>query len=104
MLGSTVRRSQWHASKVFGRNAQHRRPRFVTVGKRLWGAGAITSCEDEQTAHAAFDEEWMYATFEQAVAAFKAWDGEGEPEGWIRHTPSNRRRPDGDPSQETVRR
>lgn len=104
MLGSKVRRDQWIASKWVGRDARHRRPRFITVGRRLWGAGAITSCEDELTAHAAFDEEWMFKTVEQAVEAFHKWDGDGEPEGWIRHTPSNRRRPDGDPSKETVRR
>ena len=31
------------------------------------------------------------------------WDGTGEPEGWMRHPSSGRRRPGGDPAQEHVR-
>lgn len=38
-----------------------------------------------------------------ALRALHCWDGSGDPEGWYRHKPSNRRRPDGDPSREEVR-
>lgn len=38
---------------------------------------------------------WLVAWF---------WDCQGEPpDGWVRHTPSNRRRPEGDPSREIIR-
>jgi hypothetical protein len=37
-----------------------------------------------------------------AVNAARRWDGEGEPEGWVRHPVSGRRRPGGDPGQEYV--
>jgi hypothetical protein len=37
-----------------------------------------------------------------ALDALQGWSGEGEPEGWYRHKPSNRRRPDGDPTKEYV--
>lgn len=39
-----------------------------------------------------------------AYVALHRWDGTGEPEGWYRHRPSNRRRPGGDPEQEYVMR
>lgn len=35
------------------------------------------------------------------MAAMQAWDG-SEPEGWIRHLASGRRRPGGDPAQEYI--
>ncbi|MGF6607040.1 hypothetical protein OKW45_001940 [Paraburkholderia sp. WSM4175] len=35
-----------------------------------------------------------------ATAALTAWDGHGEPSGWLRHPQSGRRRADGDPSRE----
>jgi hypothetical protein len=40
----------------------------------------------------------------QAVLAFVQWEGqEGtEPEGWMRHVQSGRRRPGGDPTQEYI--
>jgi hypothetical protein len=34
---------------------------------------------------------WCYSTYEAARRALQAWDGEGEPEGWIRHPGSGRR-------------
>lgn len=37
-----------------------------------------------------------------AAVALGLWDGRGDPEGWVRHKPSNRRRPDGDPAREHV--
>lgn len=35
---------------------------------------------------------WCYATPIEALLALTAWDGVGEPNGWIRHMPSMRRR------------
>jgi hypothetical protein len=34
---------------------------------------------------------WCYEKYVQAVIALSAWDGTGEPEGWIRHPDSGRR-------------
>lgn len=51
-----------------------------------------------------FDDGWCYQA-PQSEAAWRAalgWNGEGEPEGWYRHNTSGRRRPNGDPRQETV--
>lgn len=49
---------------------------------------------------------YSYADLGDALIAFMRWDTEhrlaGEPEGWIRHQPSNRRRVGGDPDQEYV--
>jgi hypothetical protein len=33
-----------------------------------------------------YDNQWMYPTFEDAAAAFNAWDGECEPQGWTAFT------------------
>lgn len=51
-------------------------------------------------------ERYSYQTPEAAVFAMLDWranEWEGEPEGWHRHQPTNRRRTNGDPAQETVR-
>lgn len=53
------------------------------------------------------DEYGWYEAYEyddpgKAAASFEAWEGNGEPDGWIRAVPSMRRRPDGDPSKEHV--
>lgn len=45
--------------------------------------------------HIGYEERWCYHEYEEAVKALEAWDGEGEPEGWHRHLPSNRRRHNG---------
>lgn len=37
------------------------------------------------------DEHWCYDTSAQAEAALEAWNGYGEPTGWIRHPGSGRR-------------
>jgi hypothetical protein len=51
------------------------------------------------------DERWTYAPghFLAAVAGMILWEPNFEPTGWIRHRPSDRRRPDGDPSREYIR-
>ncbi len=50
-----------------------------------------------------YSEAYTYATETEAVLAFCLWDGEGEPDGWICHRPSNRRRENGDPATEEIR-
>lgn len=49
-----------------------------------------------------YDDRWCYVDVEAALAAAKAWDGTGEPEGWHRHPTTGRRRPEGDPAKEYV--
>lgn len=39
-----------------------------------------------------FDSVYDYDKWDYAMSVFETWDGEDEPEGWIRHKPSNRRR------------
>lgn len=49
----------------------------------------------------------QFYCFHSSIAAFQAiaeWNGEGDPEGWVRHVPSNRRRPDGDPEDEYIQK
>lgn len=51
-----------------------------------------------------YSDAWEYHDAASAIAAAKAWDAirELEPEGWHRHIPSNRRRPNGDPDAEYI--
>lgn len=53
--------------------------------------------------HFASDEDKWTHTFDQALAAYEAWDGKDEPTGWTRHNGTGRRRYDGDPATEKVR-
>lgn len=39
-----------------------------------------------------FDEEYMFERYERAERAAEEWISDGEPVGWVRHKPSNRRR------------
>lgn len=45
---------------------------------------------------------WCYHSYEAAQEAYNNWNGEGEPEGWHRHTPSCRRRENGDKTKEYI--
>lgn len=52
------------------------------------------------------NERYTYANRAMALLAFVEWMNvycRGEPRGWIRHQPSNRRRENGDPDKETIR-
>lgn len=53
-----------------------------------------------------YDDSWCYNSLEGAIAAMKAWDPETQPEpdGWMRHIHTARRRPGGDASKEYVQR
>lgn len=53
-----------------------------------------------------YDNYWCYKNFKSVVTAYSEWEPlkEPEPQGWVRHPPSGRRRfPDGDPATEEVR-
>ncbi len=52
--------------------------------------------------NSAYTDLWDYPSGYEAWEAFEAFDGTAEPEGWVRHKPSNRRRPGGDSSKEYV--
>jgi hypothetical protein len=41
--------------------------------------------------HYGIDTSWCYSARAEAKAALDAWDGSGEPTGWIRHPDSGRR-------------
>jgi hypothetical protein len=78
------------------------RPNHAEVIALTFGRGRIVLTDGVSV----FDG-WWYDTPEAAVAALEAWARNhygGEPEGWMRHPYSGRRRPDGDPAQEYVRR
>jgi hypothetical protein len=47
-----------------------------------------------------WEDAWCYPTLPAIAAAFFAWNGEGEPDGWIRHPVTGRRRPDGTAASE----
>ena len=75
---------------------------LFAVEQLLLGQGRIVMGKDQS---GRFDDEWMYATLADAVIEFQKWDKvkDDEPEGWTRHKPSMRRRPDGNKSLEEVR-
>ena len=53
-----------------------------------------------------YDDQWCYKDLQDVVTAFTTWNPleQAEPEGWVRHPPTGRRRfPDGDPATEEVR-
>jgi hypothetical protein len=54
-----------------------------------------------------FDQVWDFTSdqpdgVDHGWRAAIAWDGKGDPEGWYRHHPTGRRRPDGTAASERV--
>lgn len=49
-----------------------------------------------------YEEAYTFQDTEIAMVHFRYWNMDDEPSGWIRHIPSNRRRPNGDPKQEYI--
>lgn len=49
---------------------------------------------------------WSYETDDAALVAYRAWNPleAPEPQGWVRHPRTGRRRANGDPSTEVVRK
>lgn len=80
--------------------------RFIGLGLLLLGQAHIVMTAPGADSSQGYAEAWQYETVGAAVAAFERWDpmSECEPEGWVRHIPSYRRRPGGDPAREHVRR
>ncbi len=62
---------------------------WAAITDRLFGAASIII---GRVGDCLFVEGgWDYPSLPAATAALLAWDGEGEPEGWIRHPASGRR-------------
>lgn len=51
-----------------------------------------------------YSDAYQYQSREAALEALRTWDGTEEPPGWYRHYHTGRRRPDGDPAKEFVRK
>ena len=49
-----------------------------------------------------FEAGWCFHDPDAAWRAAMGWNGDGDPEGWIRHIRSGRRRPDGTPESEYI--
>lgn len=78
--------------------------RVAFLVPRIFGVEICIGAEPTQVA--GLTDLYSYAHVSHAVFAWQDWgDAEfaGEPDGWIRHRPSNRRRPDGDASREEIR-
>lgn len=51
-----------------------------------------------------WEDAWCFRDPVAAYVAIATWNGEGEPDGWIKHPPSGRARPDGTPASEYCQR
>lgn len=92
--------------------------RLLTIEPLLFGAAAVKVTNrhirsaigrtpvidftDDEFDMGFCDEVFTYESVVKAWAAVLNWDGKGEPQGWVRHQPSNRRRSGGDPAREYV--
>lgn len=77
----------------------------VSVVPRTFGRASITASAPDTHTLGLYDESWDYASPLRAIYALVEWVGTphaSEPEGWERHKPSHRRRPNGDPAHEYV--
>lgn len=75
---------------------------YWIVMSQLFNAAVIRGRLDAE----GYDQIWEFADHDLAMFSVLDWKKagfEGEPEGWVRHRPSNRRRPDGDSTKEEVR-
>jgi hypothetical protein len=78
-----------------------------TVSPLLGERARITRSTSSSWAFGVLDEAWEYDHPEAAAAALHTYLADpdaAEPEGWTRHIPSWRRREEGDPDREEVRR
>lgn len=75
--------------------------RWVGVVLKLLGQASVAIGTDRGF----WDDMWDYATVPEALAAWIQWDAiqQAEPEAWIRHPATMRRREEGDPAREEVR-
>jgi hypothetical protein len=74
--------------------------RFAAVLPLMFTAAIIT-CSREHL-RTGIDERWCFHDKNKALESLRKWNGTGDPEGWHRHIPSNRRRTDGDPLREYI--
>lgn len=57
---------------------------------------------DRDPLSTAFVSNYCYHDAEVALGQFLRWDGRGDPEGWVRHIETGRRRPLGDATHEYI--
>lgn len=79
--------------------------RDLPGGRRLWLMPMLYGNLRLATGPAeglSFDDGWCYHDHDAAWRAALEWSGEGEPDGWVRHVFSGRRRPEGDAAREYV--
>lgn len=73
--------------------------REVWLAPLLFGGARLSIASDPLVASDVYD----FQDADRACLEWMLWVPEGgEPEGWYRHRPSNRRRPGGDPTKEYV--
>lgn len=85
--------------KVIGEMAIRIHP--MTYGKGRLCAGHVDElCAGHVDDMYGYEVGYCYATPEQAFAAADAWDGTGEPQGWMKNLQTGRYRKNGDPSKE----
>lgn len=76
---------------------------WVVLRRMLLGNVRLSLCDRDPDDVSCFHSpNYCYHNVGRAILAVQEWDGEGDPEGWVRHIESGRRRPDGDASQEYV--
>lgn len=87
-------------------------PKIFADGRTAWGVptlfgGRIALALRPLPLALGFADHWCYNSLGSvqdsraaAVRALQAWDGTGEPAGWMKHPASGRYRDDGDPLQE----
>jgi len=75
---------------------------WIAVVPMSFGKGRLCSA----ISWSGYEDGWCYEKLEQAVVAMFEWDPDDteEPDGWIRHISTGRRRPDGRASSEFVMR
>lgn len=72
--------------------------RWFVVYPLFFGCGRLLLCTEGDVI-----DLWDYDSVEEAIAAMDASSGEGEPDGWMRHPVTGRRRPGGNRDKEYVR-
>lgn len=86
---------------------QFRNLRKLPDGRAVWIGKFIYTypiCIGRVSDDGNYDDRWCYENFDKAAVALSAWNPmtSSEPEGWIRHPKSGRRRPDANKEKEYV--
>lgn len=95
-VAKRIKRSQ----PYIGVRVSDDRSRIIALRESLTGCEIIAGCDEHGC-----NDVYSYDSMLAGAFAFTNWSGDRgtEPEKWIRHKPSDRRRPGGDPSKEEVR-